>query len=289
MGCRVSTQVHAQELQSAPPQKKPLEPPAEQNSAPVKATATATTTQTANAAHTDKTFLTYEEVLRRASPLDMFFFQGSAAFSAAIRHTEKLAFGVGDFSHVGIIVTTDVLPITNGVKGRLYVWEAIKGGNPAAPDVETREVRPGVQIRDVEAVLKMYVKPGLSRMAWARLKDNPCCAGDESLAKTRTRLTELHAMFNGAPYDANVVHLASAMSEKIHALRKAFAADAESSMSESDAAMFCSEWATRVYQAAGVFPEDFSAEQMAPQEFLVETNPSGRGVVVETPIDLTPH
>jgi hypothetical protein len=118
--------------------------------------------------------------LSRAQPLDLLLFHGGDTFSDGIRALSKINTGNGDFSHAGMVVTHDILPyVTELQKGKLYIWEAtmsypLLGMTDGVPDVESGKGRFGIQIRDLEEVVKAYVgNSDKTAMAWCKLLRNP--------------------------------------------------------------------------------------------------------------------
>src|ERR1700678_2699757 len=96
----------------------------------------------------------YEEARSRIRPLAIVFFSGNEAVSALIRMGEALEETLRQksaariFSHVGVIVTTDVMPgIRNAQPGKLYIMESTASGKfiSEATDVESGKGVFGVQ------------------------------------------------------------------------------------------------------------------------------------------------
>ncbi len=90
-------------------------------------------------------------VLDKARPLDLIAFIGKPP------HGAKLPAGHADakqqWSHVGVVVSTDLVDITNGQDGVLYVLEAIPRTTGAEPcNVETGTHVDGVQVRELGQV-----------------------------------------------------------------------------------------------------------------------------------------
>lgn len=62
-----------------------------------------------------------DDLLAAIEPFDLLMFHGALNVSKLIMASEDLAIGHAEWSHVGIVVTTDVIPIKNGVPGRKYI------------------------------------------------------------------------------------------------------------------------------------------------------------------------
>lgn len=65
-----------------------------------------------------------KEINNFIKPLDMIIVKGNSIYSGAISAVEKLFLDNGDWTHVGVVVDTTILPIKNGVAGKLYLWQS---------------------------------------------------------------------------------------------------------------------------------------------------------------------
>jgi hypothetical protein len=96
-------------------------------------------------------FVTASAVLDRARPLDLIAIVGKRAYGATLPAGHADA--DQQWSHVGVVVTTELIDITNGQDGVLYVLEAIPrtaGDEPC--NVETGTHVFGVQVRELSQV-----------------------------------------------------------------------------------------------------------------------------------------
>ena len=122
----------------------------------------------------------YDEIENKLQPLDLLMFRGGDFVSASIRYLEEKMLGNGSFSHVGIVVTRELMPWLKVLEyGEKYVWEStmsipIGGFVEDVPDVESGKGRFGVQIRVLEDVVESYTNTESGALvAWVPLKDNP--------------------------------------------------------------------------------------------------------------------
>lgn len=121
---------------------------------------------------------TWESVKRQIKPLDFIGFHGRG-ISKVIKVFEKLIEGNGDITHCGIVVTRKLFPKLKQLrKGRLYVLEATMSkyvgplNKDDTPDVVSGKGKFGVQIRDLELLVKAYTSSG-SFVGWAGLSGDP--------------------------------------------------------------------------------------------------------------------
>mgnify|MGYP002351034239 FL=1 len=76
-------------------------------------------------------FATYKDISNKIKPFDLIAFRGGDIISDLISIVEKYHLGIGDFSHLGMIVTSDILPyyIINNEKiyldpKKIYIFES---------------------------------------------------------------------------------------------------------------------------------------------------------------------
>ncbi len=203
-------------------------------------------------------------------PLDVILFRGVDAVSKAICFMEAKRFGHGDFSHAGMAVTRDALDLPFLEPGKIYVWESTLSAKEGfwarftdrVPDAETKDVRFGVQLRDLELVIPGYSTSG-GKVAWCAYRGKR-----PPLEEVRRQLLALHAEYGHAPYAVGQMKVLSVvfpalrpMRDRIgrrrdriahfrnvvlkHALKQRPNADAEHHM-------FCSEWVATIYKRLGL-------------------------------------
>jgi hypothetical protein len=211
----------------------------------------------------------YKEAQKRFRPLDMVACRGDGLISDAIAESQRAKLGEGRWSHVGLLVNTDIMPgIINGQKGKWYIWESTSLNE--APDVESKKAVTGVQVRDFEQVCKEYYGFMDTEVAVYRLKDNPWQRvqdeSDESYAvrqeSLRIKLSKAHQKYHGRPYD-----FSGALAGFFKCLRKY--RDNNFVVNKfHDYAMFCSELVASVYVDIGLLPESVDPENVVPEDFF---------------------
>jgi hypothetical protein len=129
--------------------------------------------------------LSYHSIKDKIQPFDLIAFRGGDVISDLISELESRQIGVGTWTHVGMIVTADILPyyIVDNKQvplqpNHLYIFEStfsyqIAGVVDGTPDVVTGSSKFGVQLRDFEVVLNRYITGEKTKAAWCQLINNP--------------------------------------------------------------------------------------------------------------------
>ena len=204
----------------------------------------------------------------RPRPLDLILFKGGDLVSDAIRFLEgrclrhtsriKLEEGVRSFSHVGLVVTREILDDERLERDKLYVWESTMSG-PLSDGVKNvnGESFLGVQIRDLDKVVNAYLSDEDAKIAFASLKDPVNC---EALRHRFTRFVRKH---DGTRYDANFASLFGSIFPALRPLR-----NLTEKVFRTQKWLFCSELAALTYKKMGIFPSDCDPRDCVPMDFL---------------------
>lgn len=201
------------------------------------------------------------DIKDQIKPLDLITFRGAEFVSDAIALVEKIRLGVGNWTHVGIVITTDVIPIENGIKGRLYVWESTMSGclGDGVNNTESKKWHFGVQIRDLEEVIDKYDNNSKTKIGWCKVLHNPL-DDQEKAQQTKEILTKIHTDLSGAMYDYNFCNLFSSMICTCTEQRRAIFGRSNK--------YFCSELAAMIYKSVGIITENIDPVKIAPEELL---------------------
>jgi hypothetical protein len=205
-------------------------------------------------------------------PLDCIFFKGNEEVSEAIVDLEKLTMGIGEWSHIGIVVNKDIIPSLN-IKdnNELYIWEStLSSSNKLLSkdptlDAESNKAVFGVQIRNLKDVINNNLKDKV-KLGWGKLKNNPIDKMSEEddvnyqnrLSILKSLLSKIHQDNYHKPYTMNVFRLFSAMFNCCGCLR--------SSCCIGEDWRFCSQLVSMVYQEIGVLSKSFDNEVILPQD-----------------------
>lgn len=236
----------------------------------------------------------YEDYKRKIKPLDLVLFKGGDFISDAIRYLQKKTaedrsvykIDPDAFSHVGIVVTSEIIDDPLVKEGKLYLWESTMSGNlsDGVPDVNGESFL-GVQLRDLDEVIKAYDRPNDTRIAFASLKKENLekVWSEDSAELLKTRMTEIFTWYNGTKYDANLYSLTSTV---IPCLRRA-RGTVETIVGSEDW-LFCSELVATIYRDLDLISGLVEPKNVTPMDFIgfdldgIEN--SGMPVIVDHPV-----
>jgi hypothetical protein len=206
-------------------------------------------------------------ILRDIQPLDLILFRGMDPVSKAICFMQNKKLGRGDFSHAGMAVTREALDLPFLEPGRVYVWESTLSApegfwarfTDKVPDVETKGLRFGVQLRDLELVIAGYSSSG-GKVAWCAYR-----GPRPPLEDVRRHLLDLHAEYGDARYAVGHLKVLSVVFPALRPIgghidrahdrlaRVALErARKQKPVKDADHHVFCSEWVARVYKRLGL-------------------------------------
>lgn len=218
----------------------------------------------------------YHDVVNEMKPLDLLLFRGSDPFSAFIRFIQNNMELDSEFSHAGLIVTRDVLPQLTQLKhGIKYVWESTcswSGVSDGTPDIVSGSGKLGVQIRDLESVVRGYLKGEGSKIAWCSLKNNPY---DTDKKRVQKMLKNVYTTFGASRYEAPL-GLCAAVLPPLRKMRYTYG---HVSTPEGDilldlnqnfdgSRLFCSELVALIYQALDIIDQTLNPSDILPSHFV---------------------
>lgn len=182
------------------------------------------------------------------------------------------------WSHVGLIVTRDLLHDPRLHPDRLYVLESTMSGdkNDGVMNIDDSWFF-GVQIRPFEDLLRTYARAihpdtgdvqGDSRMGIAILRGSPFRRSDALGKRAQEDLQLLFTSWykkkwENTRYDWNFISLAAARWPRLRPLRKF----AEKTF-HTDDWLFCSELVFLVMQTLGFYPDTIDARNTLPMDLL---------------------
>lgn len=209
-------------------------------------------------------------------PLDMIIFRGNGLISESILLGQTLGLGSAEWTHMGLVITTDILPIKNGVKGQLYIWESVISGplGDGVNNIETDRARFGVQIRKLDDVIDKYDMSSESIIAWCQLLNNPLVKNpndsDESYLQRRhsviNQLVEFQEERGQAVYEYNCFRCCLSVCDRSNKL-------IPSMIGRSDR-LFCSALVVAIYQLLGLVNSEIDPTKIAPMELVDYTLPN---------------
>jgi hypothetical protein len=208
-----------------------------------------------------------QDVANDIQPLDVIWFRGVLPESHFFEGLGSCCFSDGQWSHCGLVVNTDILDIKNGVPGRLYLWESTTGDKITGPDVETQKITAGVQIRELEPLIRNYQTMTGTRIGWSQLKNNPWLQ-KQNQPDIKKALARFQAKFARAGYDSSIISIGYSThlwdSCACCFCSKICYCCCCRSQQDRDKQFFCSEFIARIYQYLDILPEEIVAESVSP-------------------------
>ena len=211
--------------------------------------------------------ISFKKYRSKIRPFDLFMFRGQDAISdlIAFAQARELGEGGGEFSHIGMAVTSEILDHPDVEEGKMYVWESTMSG-PLSGGVKNVKGASflGVQLRDFNDVIEAYDIPNDTHVAVCHLENNPAnmLAGDNPAA-LKKKFTEIFNKYDGVPYDANLLSLVSSLIDEVRSIGEASEEELKTSKW-----LFCSELVSTVYRDMGIFPSTVIPKNVVPMDFL---------------------
>lgn len=248
--------------------------------------------------HIIKEGIPYNDIRNSLNSLDLICFRGGNSIADFITYLEKIQgskklryklwkkkkihIPADAFSHLGIIVKSDILDDPRLKPNTPYIFESTMSGflTDGVYNIEG-EVFLGVQLRNFDDVMRGYDSVIDSKIAVARLDRSLFDEADNNDIKNS--FTEIFNKYNHIPYDLNPVSLLSSILKPVRYLR----CIAETTTSSTDW-LFCSELVAIVYQELGLIPETINTRDVIPMDFLgYDADTNGVPCIVEPPEYIT--
>ena len=229
------------------------------------------------------------EALKLITPLDLIFFRGVDFISRIVTEAER-EIGCDRFSHVGLIVNSEILPSIKELEpGKFYIWESTSTDKKdPVVDVEDQEHHFGVQIRPLEEALEVYSQVKSGTVTWGPLKENPWTDTNKR-AEIIATLDKVHADFGRRTYEANFLSLLAVVFPRLRRVRdlldiicidgyklfRTWKSSNEVGPPNVPIAgwLFCSELIAVIYENLGVLPKENDVRNMAPVDFIGVRSP----------------
>lgn len=228
----------------------------------------------------------YQDIKGKIQPFDLLAFKGGDIMSDLISVLEKYEFEVGTFTHVGMVVTSDILPKYKDFtleKDKIYIFEStftynVKGFTDGPPDVITKSGWFGVQLRDLEEVIPSYITNEKTEVAWCSLINNPY--NESTKKKLSKKFSKFFESYEGRFYEMDVESLLASMFPCLRSIRsvrdnifvhlyQTFHLHGLMKDSEGPAGwQFCSELVANVYQMIGIIPKSVNTKNILPINFF---------------------
>lgn len=221
------------------------------------------------------TVKSYKDAVERIRALDLILFSDMDPVSSTIKIIQKMSSGNGDFSHVGVVVNKALMPYVEQMKeGRLYVMEStfshkieILGKKivNGPSDALTGEGKFGVQIRDLEEVVKNYggkvFRGRILNNPWVFYKGEKLEDVQERRGKIISKMSEIYEKHYGKGYNFGPFHLLGVVCPKVRFIRNRIEPD------HGTKAVICSELVAIIYRQVGVISQDVDPRDTQPTDF----------------------
>jgi len=226
--------------------------------------------------------ITYDTIKHQIKPFDLIFFRGGDLISDLISVLETYELTHGEFTHVGMVVTSDILPQYKDYhleEGEIYLMESTFSYFPdlthEMPDMITGKGKFGVQIKKLKDLINVYIYNDKTKVAWCSLIDNPFDDLNKRLQLQNQFVTFFNHYYDRL-YDMDPIDLLGVMFPKIRTLRnkvddminKLWLKCHQLPQNSPALWQFCSELVANVYQTIGVIPQDIDTRNVLPMDFL---------------------
>lgn len=232
----------------------------------------------------------YSEIRDTLRPFDLLLFSGGEYVSRFIKYLEVVKLErmtdtpvePGAFSHVGIVVTSEIIDHPNVKPGKIYIWESVLSGKfgDGVKNIKDNTFF-GVQLRDFDSLLPAYDLSNDTRVAVAHLIDNPL-DDDTKKGMVKEYFARIFEKYDGVFYDVNLMNEFGALFKTCRKVR-----DGIESIIGNDSWLFCSEHVAQIYVDMGILPKTVIVENIVPMDFVgYENDPVNKGgipIVVKLP------
>lgn len=223
----------------------------------------------------------YQAYKKNIKPLDLFFFKGTDFTSSIVSFVERITLPSSGghnyiitkdtFTHVGLVVTSDILDDERLEKGKLYLLEStISGvGNDITPNIDGG-YHSGVQIRDLDTLVACYDHPIDAAVATSHLLTEYYDPEVDITADLKVLFTDVYRKYSTMSY-TNFVNLPSSVFSCLRPVRRV------------EHTIFCSELVASIFKDIGILPDTVDPRNVVPMDFFgldAEKNPIERVPVV---------
>ena len=187
--------------------------------------------------------------------LDIILFKGVDFISDIILKLQKKQLGQGDWSHVGLIVSKEILDDNRLQKDCFYFWESTMSGkfNDSIPNIEGDSFF-GVQLRQLGPILEHTEKlGGKYKLLSLKIKD---------VSIYKEKFTKLFEQLNNTHYDSNLFSLLCSLYPKLRCMRSKI-----EKFLHTENWLFCSELCALTYKELGIVKK-INPKNIVPQDFI---------------------
>jgi hypothetical protein len=206
----------------------------------------------------------YQDIVPFLRPFDIILLRGYKAFSKLISLLEKRKDypDSGEFTHAGIILTSDVIDHPNMKPGRFYLYESVTANGSldyGVGDIDGNKWKWGVQIRDLEELVTSCDRKTSTTIAYCRLIDNPI--ERMPLLEIKNKFNDFYLNHINAKYDMNLYSLFASVFPFLRKYR-----DSIENFTNTSDWLFCSELVAMVLKYFNVYPPEVNPKDVLPRD-----------------------
>ncbi len=222
-------------------------------------------------------------IFNKIKPLDLILFAGNNFVSKTIRLVEKEKLGLGTISHVGIVITKEILPHIKELKANhFYIWESTNSKMKLSnhPKDILGKSKFGVQIRDLREVIEYYLSYQ-GKVYWGKINEHPFkIRSKESLPSFVQRkktiiekFVDIEKNYGNSQFNLSFIDLAASIFTSLRPLRrfknrlKKFF-KRKKKYKKSYTPLFCSEFVAIIYKTISLLDENIDPSNVVPVDFL---------------------
>jgi hypothetical protein len=209
------------------------------------------------------TSLDIPNAMKNIRPLDVILVRGSTTFATLIAYTEATALKCDPpdtFSHVGIVISRDVIDDPLLEDGKLYIWEScLTHGVYSVHHPEKKFL--GSQVRPLKETLIDYASQTGGKVAWLSYRDSSSLPDFND--GFRRRFTQFFKNNNNIYYDGNPFSLCGAVFRWCRPVARM-----TQLLSGTERLMFCSELVSKTLIFCNVLSPAINPSCVLPQDFL---------------------
>lgn len=210
----------------------------------------------------------YENIRPKLKPLDLILFRGSDFVSDTIRTLSNARLSktwADNYSHAGLIVTSDILDHPLVKNDVIYVWESTISGKLGQNIYNIKgESFLGTQLRNFDELIIEYDRPNTTSIALCKLNNNPMDSDDIEVKKSlKNKFTEIFNKYNHIRYDLNFFSLFGALYPPCRCIRKPM-----ETIFGTQKWLFCSELCALIYKKLNLLPDKLNEKNVLPVDFI---------------------
>ncbi len=207
---------------------------------------------------------TINYVIKHVRPLDIILFRGSSYFSQIIAYCSRKMLDSppnDTFSHIGIVITREIVDDPKLEPGVLYILESTLSGTDKSKVNSIHHPKKkvfGVQVRPLIDVLNEYLSYPNTSAAYAYL--NMRVKMDEGFKKT---FTEIYYRVLDRIYDPNPCSLCGALFPCLREAR-----DITQELTHTENLIFCSELVAIILKYCNILSNKTNTSNVVPEDFI---------------------